>query len=191
MRYLMMGATAAIAMASVPATAATVTFGEVAIANQTAVTNQYQSYGFTGSNLYYYVDSRDTFDGKGVSGTANPSDFNFLTPISNLSIDYVTLGTLGSASLSVFSGSTLLSSFAITGTSGNVNASRTISGSGITKLSFTSANPGYFTISTLRFTQSSGAVPEPATWAMMLIGFGAAGYAMRRRTRVATSVRFV
>jgi len=26
-----------------------------------------------------------------------------------------------------------------------------------------------------------GAVPEPSTWAMMLIGFGAIGYAMRRR----------
>ena len=26
-------------------------------------------------------------------------------------------------------------------------------------------------------------VPEPATWAMMLMGFGAAGYAMRRRRR--------
>ena len=27
----------------------------------------------------------------------------------------------------------------------------------------------------------SPAVPEPATWAMMLLGFGAAGFAMRRR----------
>ena len=27
------------------------------------------------------------------------------------------------------------------------------------------------------------AVPEPSTWAMMLMGFGAAGYAMRRRRR--------
>ena len=26
-----------------------------------------------------------------------------------------------------------------------------------------------------------GAVPEPATWAMMLLGFGAVGFAMRRR----------
>lgn len=38
----------------------------------------------------------------------------------------------------------------------------------------------------------AGAVPEPATWAMMLMGFGAAGYAMRRRSSralIPTSVR--
>ena len=29
-----------------------------------------------------------------------------------------------------------------------------------------------------------GVVPEPGTWAMMLMGFGAAGYAMRRRRRI-------
>ena len=29
--------------------------------------------------------------------------------------------------------------------------------------------------------QSGGAVPEPATWAMMLLGFGAIGFTMRRR----------
>ncbi|MBB5685487.1 PEPxxWA-CTERM sorting domain-containing protein [Sphingobium boeckii] len=31
------------------------------------------------------------------------------------------------------------------------------------------------------------AVPEPATWAMMLIGFGVVGYAMRRKVSVKTS----
>ena len=31
----------------------------------------------------------------------------------------------------------------------------------------------------------SGAVPEPATWAMMLIGFGAIGLQMRRRKSLA------
>ena len=30
-------------------------------------------------------------------------------------------------------------------------------------------------------TVSGAPVPEPSTWAMMLIGFGATGYAMRRR----------
>lgn len=35
-----------------------------------------------------------------------------------------------------------------------------------------------------------GAVPEPATWAMMLGGFGMIGGAMRRRQKVTTRVRF-
>ena len=30
-----------------------------------------------------------------------------------------------------------------------------------------------------------GAVPEPATWAMMIAGFGLAGVAVRRRSRIA------
>jgi hypothetical protein len=32
----------------------------------------------------------------------------------------------------------------------------------------------------LYFTQGTPSVPEPATWAMMLMGFGAVGAAMRR-----------
>lgn len=43
---------------------------------------------------------------------------------------------------------------------------------------------------TIGSAQAGGAVPEPATWAMMLIGFGAVGYAMRRRPRVATTVSY-
>lgn len=38
-------------------------------------------------------------------------------------------------------------------------------------------------------TVTISAVPEPATWAMMLIGFGAVGFVMRRR-RQTTTVRF-
>ncbi len=33
-------------------------------------------------------------------------------------------------------------------------------------------------------------VPEPATWAMMLFGFGAVGFGMRRRKKETTRVRF-
>jgi len=39
-------------------------------------------------------------------------------------------------------------------------------------------------------TASVSAVPEPATWAMMLIGFGAIGFAMRRRNAVKTRVAY-
>jgi hypothetical protein len=32
-----------------------------------------------------------------------------------------------------------------------------------------------------------GVVPEPATWAMMLFGFGAVGYSVRRRKNVSAT----
>ena len=37
---------------------------------------------------------------------------------------------------------------------------------------------------------ATGAVPEPATWAMMMLGFGGMGYAMRRKNKVATRIKF-
>ncbi|WP_420381757.1 PEPxxWA-CTERM sorting domain-containing protein [Novosphingobium sp.] len=36
----------------------------------------------------------------------------------------------------------------------------------------------------------TGAVPEPATWAMLLIGFGMIGFAMRKRSNVRTTVSY-
>ena len=55
-------------------------------------------------------------------------------------------------------------------------------------------NPGYSHI-TFFDTKSGtggngGAVPEPATWAMMLLGFGAMGMVMRRRRKQTANVRF-
>ena len=48
------------------------------------------------------------------------------------------------------------------------------------------ATPGVFTFSTqggnvTTFSATTTAVPEPATWALMLLGFGGIGMAMRRR----------
>ena len=37
----------------------------------------------------------------------------------------------------------------------------------------------------------SGAVPEPGTWAMMILGFGAIGFAMRRRSKRGTALQIV
>jgi hypothetical protein len=42
----------------------------------------------------------------------------------------------------------------------------------------------------LKITDVAGAVPEPATWAMMLVGFGGVGFAMRRRSKVRTTVSY-
>lgn len=46
-----------------------------------------------------------------------------------------------------------------------------------------------FTSGTLTVSNAVAAVPEPASWAMMLVGFGAMGFAMRRR-KVSTTVSY-
>jgi hypothetical protein len=81
---------------------------------------------------------------------------------------FTTSGTLGS-------GSTFFSALA---TGGEV----------ITSISFdANADAGITDIRQVRITPSVAGVPlpEPATWAMMLLGFGAAGFAMRRSRRKA------
>jgi hypothetical protein len=73
--------------------------------------------------------------------------------------------------------------FTFAGTAGDPNPEQL---SGITQLAAgtftlnidgTNAGP----IGTLSGTVTAGAVPEPATWAMFLMGFGAVGYSMRSR----------
>jgi hypothetical protein len=46
-------------------------------------------------------------------------------------------------------------------------------------------NEGYFTLTTNGV--AAGGVPEPATWAMMLVGIGGLGAAMRRRNGLAAA----
>src|SRR5205085_10749766 len=85
--------------------------------------------------------------------------------LSNItSIDRSTAGILGFMGTGIFSGN--------------------ISGVGF------DATPGVFTFSTqggnvTTFSASTVAVPEPGTWALMLLGFGGIGMAMRRRRRPA------
>jgi hypothetical protein len=50
----------------------------------------------------------------------------------------------------------------------------------ISSIAFDTNGIGVVDLRQLRIGGVAAAVPEPATWALMLIGFGAAGFAMRR-----------
>ncbi len=99
----------------------------------------------------------------------------------------VTNLTMTSGTLNFFNaGSTIfsfdISNFAPMGTSATTvsNATSFTYGDG-TPIGIAAGSGGTINI--------SAAVPEPATWAMMLIGFGAIGHSMRRRKQAAV-VRF-
>lgn len=51
-------------------------------------------------------------------------------------------------------------------------------------------NPGYYRTSADIFQQFVGQVPEPSVWAMLILGFGFTGAAMRRKGKVKTAFAF-
>ncbi len=93
--------------------------------------------------------------------------------------------------------------FTVSDASGNFNYTLTnaatnsfvgfVSTSGINSLSFSAVQNGvrWPTVGNLTLGGAglAGAVPEPATWALMILGMGAVGAAMRRK-RATTSVNF-
>jgi hypothetical protein len=125
-----------------------------------------QTITFTGdgSNTYQTID----FDLTGISGFAF-TGLNALTPYGATATGQGTYGYNTS-----FTGTSLHIGYASTSLA-NGNYFQINQGSSVFKYSTAAATPG---------------VPEPATWAMMLIGFGGLGVAMRRRKSVGVRVRF-
>jgi hypothetical protein len=159
--------------------ATTITFSEVALSSGTPVTNQYSGLGITVQNAYFYIDGRDTFDQKGISVSSSPGIVSFTTLANALSIDYWVISG-HSGTYSVFdSGHTLLDSFLINATDGDLLGAHSFSGANIATLEF-SGNYGYTQVSTLRFNGGSS-VPEPSTW--VLLGCGLIGLGAVRRFR--------
>jgi hypothetical protein len=58
-----------------------------------------------------------------------------------------------------------------------------INGQSIAALSFTVTGGDLDSVRQVRIDPAAVVVPEPMTWAMMIFGFGAAGFALRRRRR--------
>lgn len=109
--------------------------------------------------------------------------------------DDVCCSTGFSPILSAYNGATLLGSVSVVANM-NDNVDQFIGLSSVT--AFDRITISYGTASLYAFIDdfrlgtpaAAGAVPEPATWAMMLLGFGAIGGSLRRRSKVATRIRF-
>ncbi|RYF12512.1 MAG: PEP-CTERM sorting domain-containing protein [Oxalobacteraceae bacterium] len=139
---------------------------------------------------------------------ANGANFEFIiSQAMTLTVSSFTNSSIGGTGIFDFSSIGL---YAGVGTAGQLLQSGAITIDGNTRrasLNQFSLNQGAYTIafrgnvtgapagvgSNITFAAGAspiGAVPEPATWAMMTLGFGGVGYAMRRMTKVNTRIRF-
>ncbi len=115
--------------------------------------------------------------------------FNFTTPVNSLSFTFDNFGQNDVSFEQAFAGVTSVDLQNIGGAGCANGCTVTVAGSNITSFvvdnGFNGSRSWEFGIGSVTFTP--GAVPEPATWAMMLVGMGAIGFAMRRRASVAIS----
>lgn len=157
------------------------TTGGAVITTGTTSGSYAQPYGSTGN--YYSVGPSTT-----TPGSIDLSSFGDITSISFIwgSVDaYNTLTFLDASNnvLATFSGSDIFSPASGNQTDPNTNPVVTflLTGSDVSAFSTLqlSSSQNAFEIDNLAINP----VPEPATWAMMLLGFGGIGLAMRRRRK--------
>lgn len=159
-------ATASIASAAITVTGSTNVDSPITVVNgATQMTldfakNPEPSGGFSGS-----VDFNNTLSGlySIIVGTSTPG-----ATITNVTL----AGIMGSTG-----------SFSTIGSSNSLSLLVPSLAAGDYRVSFSGNAPANGGVATGNLTFQPASVPEPATWAMMLVGFGAMGFAARRRRR--------
>lgn len=169
-----------------PASAASLIKGTI-LFNDTGVSAT--PYSFNGANANFQFEVAEPFAAGNPATPLSVTNFKYFiggNPVAFTNIGSVNFYQVGNGGM-----------FDLTFTDGNViNIYGTDIGSA------GSVTPGFyfppsvssvgvnFTVGEGQGTVSAtkvGAIPEPATWAMMLAGFGAIGFAMRRRQNVRVS----
>ena len=179
MRSLLLATSAIIALSG-SANAANVVLDFDAITTGAVVDNFYLGLGVSTTGLLTTSGFGETSAPNLAYNTNDPATFDTSFGFSGLSF---TAGFFSSGTISVYSGSNGTGSLvgSASGVLGNpyAFAFNTVALSGKGRSIVISGNPGQ-----LGFDDVTFAVPEPATWAMMIIGFGAAGSMIRRNKPV-------
>lgn len=197
MKALLFAAALSVSVMSGAASAATITFDDLAGSNGDAFSSfSEDGFSFTKTSGDAFVAKLfgnpipDVFFGPNYGSAAASFDLTsgvgdfvfggFDLAGNNGAANYVIAGFLDGASVFAFAGSH----------NGGFTTIGSPSSGLVDKVSFL-VTAGGTSANIDNIVATVAAVPEPATWAMMLIGFGAVGAAMRsQRRRVRTSVSF-
>jgi hypothetical protein len=179
----------------VPATAATATGLDFGMSSLQGGTGTGNGFGTNGSAVVF--NATGSFSGLngsfasiadvtlGSAGTANPYTANPFISLGNYTFAF---------SNGAYTRSPLGTSVTITGTGTFSDGIAADTNAGTFAVS-TSSQSGQATDLNFTFTSNlaastpTAAVPEPAAWAMMILGMGVIGFAMRRRVR-ASEIKF-
>jgi len=207
-RYLILGFAAVLAGANMPSPAAaaiingsatgisspvtTITFDEVALPQGTAVTNQFAASGVSFSPQMYYSPQTGfpNIVGNDLGNWWGPSPVQFSVTLAFTNLQTAAAFAFASNGTNytfeaILGGSTV-DSFSANVGNGSANNFYGFSGISFDSIRLTSNAGDYFLMDNV---QLSSAVPEPSTWAMLILGFAGVGYmAYRRRSPAALAV---
>ena len=189
MKTILIAAAAVCAFVGTSAQAATMTFSGVtttAVYNTPYVENGITMTPVVANGYYYGFASNGSAHMDAGSGNGT-YDFTFNGGVFDLaSIDVAVSYGSGTGTFTAFDA--LGSQIGVAAFSTSTTGTKALGLTGVSRARLV-ASGTHFNIDNLVLNASSGAVPEPATWAMMTLGFGAMGFAMRRK-KVGTRIRF-
>jgi PEP-CTERM motif len=205
-RHLILGFAAVVAGANMPAPATaaiingsatglsspvtTITFDEVALSQYTPVTNQFAAFGVSFSPAMYYspqtgypnIVGNDVGSWDASAAAQLSVTLAFTNPQTAAAFALVSNDT--SYTLTALLGGSIVESFS-TSVGATANDFYGFSGIAFDSIRVTSNDNDFFLIDNVQFGAVS-AVPEPSTWAMLILGFAGVGYmAYRRRSPAA------
>lgn len=186
---------AAIAIAA-PANAATITY-----TFSGNFTGQLNGADFSVPAVFTAVGDTATLSQSGLTKYVNLSSVSALSGGVTYTLSTTTQFYLNGGNYAgLFFGSNGTGGGAFSGTGAGLAGYDAVSSLTTTPLTATFTGPVYFvtdkgpvTLSSFdnaTFSASLAAVPEPAAWGLMIVGFGAIGGALRRRQRTNVSVRY-